>query len=174
MDLKIDVNILIIILLIVIALIIIRVLHVRLNNEHDGHPDQDRQVADGNGDVYYKARGHEQESIEMLLNRIDWGTGTEKRISWWVRILLPTIIAILLVVILILRRIPTIVEVIMFLVIIFVVFFAMRQYTYIHGDIYRDAYIRHDVNIIRDKLGLKSGEPDEPIDNFLNDKTLQS
>ena len=44
---------------------------------------------------------------------------------------------------------------------------------YTHGDIYRDSYVRTNVNLIRDKLNLLPGEPTEPQNNFSSDKLLQ-
>ena len=157
---------------IIIAVVLIVWLHGIIVTSTNGSSDSGRPVHEGNGDAYYKTRGSEQDSVEMLLNRIEWNTDFNKRYSYWPRVLLATVISVLLISILVYRKMPPISHIVLMIIIIFVVFYATGQYMYTHGDIYRDFYTRDDVNLIRKKLGLPAGEPSEPINNFPSDKLL--
>lgn len=162
-----------IIIAVIIAVILIVWLHELIVSSTNGSDDSGRPVHEGNGECYYKSRGNDDDSVEMLLNRIDWNTDFHKCYEFWPRVLLPTIISVILISLMIYRKLPPISHLILMVIIIFIVFYATFQYMYTHGDIYRDSYVRDNVNRIRDKLNLPAGEPSDPQDNFTNDKLLQ-
>lgn len=156
----------------VILFILIVGIHLFLRNEIYCNGIE-REKIEGNGDIYYMGRGNDSENISLLLHRTTWLTDSNKRISWWLRILEGSLISLLLIILLIYKCLPSIYDIIMIIVITFAAFFSIQQYYHTHGDVYISAYTRKNLQLIREKLSLSAGEillP--PTNNFTNIKNL--
>lgn len=149
------------IILIVVILIIVYVSRHK-SREKRGRGIKNRTVADGNGEAYYYGRGSKHDSIPELLDRIDWSTYLDKRITLWYRTIIITFIAMLLVMAFVVKRLLRPTEMIVLFFVIFVPLFAAHQLDYVHGDIYNDYYIKHNVELIREKLGVEKGKVRKP------------
>ncbi len=152
-----------IIILIIIILIIIYIVFISQPIELKG--DDTRMHEDGNGTIFYKGRGSEDESVEELLNRIEWSSYLFKRTSLIDRTLLISITLTIVIILLIFRSLPKPTDIVLLIIVIFVIIFAIINFFYVHGDIYNDYYIKNNVHLIRDKLNLHRSDPDAPLEN---------
>lgn len=150
--------------LIILIIVVIVILHVRKQQKLETRGDglQGRKAADGNGTSTYYGRGSPDDSIEELLNRIDWSSYLSKRITLWYKVFTMTLIIVVFVILLVLRKLPSPSKLIILFIVVFVPIYAMSQFYYVHGEIYNDYYIKHNVQLIREKLRLKAGCPGEP------------
>lgn len=154
------------IIMIITVLLVIVYIHYAKMRESKGYGIPGRKTADGNGTAYYHGRGGKGDSVSELLDRIDWSSYLEKRITMWYRMFMVTVIAIALIVVIVLRKLPTPPALILLSVSIFIPFYASHQLHYVHGDIYNDYYIRRNVRLLRAKLGLKRFDVPEPPDKI--------
>ncbi len=148
-----------IVILVIVILIILYIIQIQtkeLSTSSSG------RSADGNGDLYYLGRGDKDDSVEMLLNRIEWSSYLFKRTSLWSRILFVTIFIVLLIILVAIRKLPTPSTIVILFFVVFIPVYAAHQFFYTHGDVYNDYYIKNNVKIIRNKLNLSPGEPDDP------------
>jgi len=157
-----------ILLIIVIVLIVIAKRNVVTDLKGTG---EYREKHDGNGNAYYMGRGHSRESIEVLLDRIEWSTYLNSRISVIWRFFIITIIIMLFVVIVVMQKVPTPAKMILLFLAIFIPMFATHQLFYMHGDVYNDYYIKNNVQLLREKLDIphkkdkKLKEPTKKLPN---------
>lgn len=158
--------------LVIVVLIIVIAMYCYYQQyaERNGPPPGSDFQKEGNGKPYYKGRGADGDSLETLLERIDWISRKERRITWWTRLMFPTIFASIVVVLLAYRKIPKPAEFVIMLVTIFIFTLLFHSFFYIHGDYYPDAYLRMNTNLIRDKLGLPKNTPNnDPGDPLLDE-----
>jgi len=149
---------------IVIAIIVIIIL-IYIHNCQDQELTgcKTRQRGDGNGDIYYLGRGDINDDISTLVDRTQWASYLDKRVTFWQRIFVATIVAMIFVILLAMRKLPTPGGIIILFFCIFVPIYAVHQLFYVHGDVYNDFYIKNNMELIREKLGLEKNEPPIPI-----------
>lgn len=149
----------IIIIIVIIALILVakNCLGLELKGSGDG-----RLRGDGNGESHYLGRGHSSEPVALLLDRIEWSTYLENRISIISRFVIITVIIMLFVICVIMQKVPTPAKTILLFLVVFIPMYATHQLHYVHGDVYNDYYIKKNVHFIREKLDLKKGHPKRP------------
>lgn len=158
----------IIIIIVIIALILAakNCLGLELKGPGEGKLGEGRFRGDGNGESHYLGRGHPSESTAVLLDRIEWSTYLENRISIVSRFVLITIIIMLFVICVIMQKVPTPAKTILLFLVVFIPMYATHQMHYVHGDVYNDYYIKKNVHMLREKLGLKKGHPVHPRSNI--------
>ena len=144
----------------VIIIVVIIILWFALTNQRSKLKNGKN---DGEGSVFDKGRGSSKEDIETLLNRIDWSTYLYKRIGWHERFIIPTLIAVGIIILVVYKRLPSPVVIILLLIIIYISFLTFSAFFYFHGDMYNDFYIKNNVDMIRDKLKLYSETPPDSI-----------
>jgi hypothetical protein len=151
--------------LIILIIMVIVIVHVRKQQKLETRGDGlgGRKAADGNGTSTYYGRGSHEDTVEELLNRIDWASYLPKRITLWYKVFTITIVITLFIVLLVLRKLPSPSKLIILMITIFVPIYAMSQFYYVHGEIYNDYYIKDNVQLLRGKLHLKAGSPGEPL-----------
>jgi len=149
------------VLVIVLVLIIVMASNIMFR-ERKGKGIPGRTPADGNGTATYYGRGSREDSVQELLDRIDWASYGEKRTTRWTNYAILTIIAAFLVCILVMKKIPRPENIVILLVVIFIPFYAGHQLQYVHGDIYNDYYIKRNVELLRKKLGTEKGQIGNP------------
>lgn len=147
------------VIILVLVLVLIHVIKTQ-RSELSGHGK--RKNADGNGDIYYLGRGSKNDSTAELLDRIDWASYLDKRVTKWQRTFMITLIVMILVILIVLRKIPAPSTFILLFVAIFIPIYASNNMLYVHGDMYNDHYIKNNVTLLRQKLGLKKNLPSEP------------
>jgi len=151
------------VIVIIIAIVVFYIAgHQNTELRGQGH----RKKGDGNGDAVYLGRGHHKENVSEILNRIEWSTYLERRITQWHRIFLMSLIISILIILLIIRALPSAATFVLLFIIIFIPIMATRQLFYVHGDIYNDYYIKHNVEILRRKFGYEKEDPKEPTEEF--------
>lgn len=155
------------VMLIVIVVIIIYIRNCRMS-ELTGNGT--RKKGDGNAENYYYGRGSPQDSVSELLDRIDWSTYLEYRLSILQRLFIPIVISVLFIMVFVMNKVPTPGKTILLFLSIFVPAYATHQLYYIHGDVYNDYYIKRNVELIREKLGLKKGKVEKPRDDNIPDR----
>jgi hypothetical protein len=117
---------------------------------------------DGNGNSHCMGRGHSDDSVEELLDRIEWSSYLDRRIGFWKRIFPATIIATGIIMLVGYRSIPKPGIIIATAVAMFIPFYMARQLYYVHSDVYNDYYIKNNVKLLRAKLHLHKGNVREP------------
>ena len=135
---------------------------LRTNGEYDS--------VDGNGESHYLGRGDKSESIEVLLNRIQWSAYLERRTSFWARAVIATVIIVILIMFLVYRDLPKPTDIVIMLFVVFIPLYAINSFFYVHSDMYNDFYIKNNASLIQDKLGLHYSEPPEPVDPLPPDR----
>lgn len=116
---------------------------------------------DGDGHALMKGRGSDYDSSKVLLDRLEWSTYYESRISRWYRMIVITIIVIVLISLLALRKLPKPSTLVIMFVAIFIPFYATHNFYYTHGDIYNDYYMWDNIQRLRKRL-KEHGEYCEP------------
>lgn len=149
-------------IILIIVIVVLVYINVKKSREKRGGGIRGRKVADGNGEAYYYGRGSKLDSVGELLDRIDWASYLDKRIALWYRIIVITFIAMLLIMAFVTKRLLKPTEMLVLFFMIFVPFYASHQLDYVHGDIYNDYYIKHNVELIRDKLEIEKGKVRPP------------
>jgi hypothetical protein len=151
-----------IILIVVIIIVIIIMNHQEVEQRGRGK----RTRGDGNGDIYYLGRGSEQDSVAVLIDRIEWSAYLDKRTTLWQRVIITTFVVMFFVIALVLRKLPTPGTIILLFFTIFIPIYATHQLFYVHGDVYNDYYIKTNAELLREKLNLEKNDPPEPADNI--------
>ena len=119
----------------------------------------------GNGYLHYKGRGHKDDSIEDLLNRIWWLSTIENRTSKWRRILLASIIASGIILVLLVPQIPSPSQIFITILCIFLIFIGILSYYYFHCDRFPPYYIQENLNYLRKKLNYSEYPKEVDIDS---------
>lgn len=152
---------------IVIAIIVIIILvYIHSCQEQELRGSASRARGDGNGDIYYLGRGNIHDEVNTLVDRTQWCSYLDKRVTFWQRIFVATIVAMIFVILLAMRKLPTPGGIVILFFCIFVPVYAVHQLFYVHGDVYNDYYIKTNMELIRDKLGFEKSTPPDPIDNI--------
>lgn len=129
---------------------------------------EDNRCFDGNGKYQYKGRGSDNESIEILLQRISWSAknGVNNFIfSKSYLISYCSTLGIFLILYCLSKHIPTVYEFILFLLLIFVVTYSITGLFGFHTDRYPFYYIRNNTKRIQSKMGYIEKEPPNPQSN---------
>lgn len=162
------------ILLIVIVVLIIYTHNAKMK-ETKGKNVHGRKPMDGNGEAYYYGRGSDHDTVSQLLDRIDWSTYLEKRTAYWNRLFLTVLIVSVLIFLFVWRKIPHPSMAIFLFLAIFIPIYASHQFDYVHGDIYNDYHIKHNVELLRKKLGAeKRAFPPKPTDHIPSRTTVMN
>jgi len=149
-------------IILVIVVMILVFVNRQKSKEKRGGGIKGRIVADGNGEAYYRGRGSKHDSVAELLDRIDWASYLDKRITLWYRIIVITFIVMLFIMAFVIKRLLRPTEMVVLFFVVFVPFYASHQMDYVHGDIYNDYYIKRNVELIREKLGVEKGKVKAP------------
>jgi len=145
---------------IIIIIIVIILLFIVI--KHQGCELKGENGNDGDGTATRLSRGSEDDSIEELLNRLDWSSNLNERTSINERYFVCSIIVVILIIIIVYQGLPKPGMIIILFIIIFLPFYAFYNYFYVHGDIYNNYYIKKNVDILRSKLDVEAGIPSEP------------
>ncbi len=156
---------------IVIAIIIVLlIIYVKRKQIKEHTTNNGRKKADGNGDAYYLGRGSDEDSIGELLDRIEWSTYLNNRVTYWYRVFMISIIITAIVICFVMRKLPTPGVTILLFFVIFIPIYAVHQLQYVHGDVYNDHYIKRNVETLRKKLNLKKQHPKQPKEDNIPDR----
>lgn len=148
--------IVIVIIIFIVAYFIYTTQGPELNGRHV------REKGDGNGNALYLGRGSIDEPSNVLLDRIEWSSYLNRRISFWQRAFLMTLIALILIIMFAVRRLPKPTELVMLFICIFIPIVGVNSFFYTHGDVYNDYYIKMNAQMLRHKLGHVKNDPPEP------------
>ena len=135
---------------------------------------EDRNWEDGNGPLYYKARGSKNDSVEVLLDRIQWSTYLHKRANIWQRAFIIALIITLLIFLIVLLPLnkwclPYPGYIILVLIVSWLVILMGYSYFYTHGDIYNDYYVYRNVELLREKMNVVGKFRDDVDDPWCDD-----
>lgn len=120
---------------------------------------------DGNGKYQYKGRGYKKESVETLLNRIDWLAKNSVNDALYTTsyiIAFATTLAVFFIIYAFSGYILTVWEIVIILFAAFVVSFSIMNLFTFHTDRYRNYYIRKNIDYISKKLRTRIKEPPNP------------
>lgn len=134
----------------------------------------DLEEYDGNGENQYLGRGHSNETVENLLNRIDWTAkhaNTENYtksfiVSYCVFLCIFFILAIAKNIILKFSEMGII------FASIYIVVFSISNLFGFHTDRYSSYYIRQNIEYIQQKLLYKNNIPETPLQHNIPHRTL--
>ena len=148
-----------------ILFFIIFIIAISFNIKESRCPKEGAVCFDGNGKYQYKGRGHTNESVETLLQRIKWSAkNTQNRLLYSVSYIISFIV--LLAVIIILYGYSyycmVVSELVVLLLAIFIVVFSVFNLFDFHTDRYPQYYIIKNVLRIQKKLGLDNKDPPKP------------
>jgi hypothetical protein len=152
--------------LVILIIIIVIVIYISEHQNTELRGKGHRKKGDGNGDAIYLGRGHPKENVSEILDRIEWSTYLERRVTHWHRIFLMALVISFLVILFIIKALPTAASFVLLFIIVFIPIMATRQLFYVHADIYNDYYIKHNVEILRKKFGYDKSDPKEPTADF--------
>lgn len=107
---------------------------------------------DGDGPALLQGRGSEKEETEILLNRLEWSTYYESRITRWYRMVVVTVIIVILISLLAMRKLPKPSTIMILFLAVFIPMLATQHFYYAHGDVYNDYYMWKNIQIIRKRL----------------------
>lgn len=136
---------------------------------------KDQVCFDGNGKSQRRGRGHDDESVETLLNRIAWGAKHAQTHYLYSMSYIIAYAIMLGVVALVLQRCPTVYEMVMIIAGAFLITFSVFTLFNFHTDRYPLYYIRENVGRIKEKLKLDTTfkNPGKPIhDNRIPFRTF--
>ena len=162
-----------VIIVIVVTAIIVWIYFAQYE-ERNGPPPGSDFSKEGNGCIYYKGRGSEDDSVAVLLDRLEWLSRLERRITWWQRMVIPTAIVTVLVILIVFRGLPTPTQIILLIIVIFLPFILFHAFYHTHGDYYMFYYVRKDTQLIRDKLKLVKGIAPDPTSDDIPDRVFLS
>tara|TARA_R110002072_G_scaffold45565_6_gene126946 strand:- start:1667 stop:2263 length:597 start_codon:yes stop_codon:yes gene_type:complete len=155
-----------ILLIVVIVLVILWVNRLKLK-ESKGFSEKKGNIADGNGTAYAQGRGNDNDTVEELLDRIEWGSYSEQKVNNMYRYAGIVIISTALISILALRKLPKISTIIIIMIAVFVPMMAANSLYYVHGDIYSSYYIKDNAKRLRKKLNSRSYKEPPPAEDNL-------
>lgn len=140
----------------IVILVLAFILFVYVWNQqyYERNGEVDGKWMEGNGPIHDHGRGDKKESIATILDRMTWLSYCDVRISWWQRLVTPTLVAVALIC-LASKELPSPTMIVLMVITIFISFLAFRSYYQVHGDLYIDYYIRNNADIIRQKLNLE-------------------
>ena len=121
-----------------------------------------KDIQGGNGKIHYKGLGNEDESIETLLNRIYWVADSDGRNAKWKRSYIISFMATLLIICAIYKNVPSPRDLVILLICIFVVVMATTSFFRFHSDRFAPYYVRRNIQLIQQKLNLKTHDPGPP------------
>ena len=150
------------IIIIIVVVVVLVYVYRQQKLETRGEGLHGCKPGDGNGTSTYYGRGSKEDSVEELLNRIDWASYLPKRITLWYKVLVMSLIITVLVMLLVSRKLLTPSRLITLFVCVFIPIYAMSQFYYVHGEIYNDYYIKNNVDLLRQKLHAKAAHPPHP------------
>ena len=107
---------------------------------------------DGDGAALYTGRGSDYDDTETLINRIEWSTYYESKISRWYRMIIITIIIVALISLLALRKLPKPSTIITLVVLVFIPMYSCNNFYYTHGDVYNDYYTAENIRRLRKRF----------------------
>lgn len=124
-------------------------------------PYKNGKCYDGNGRYQYKGRGSKDESVEMLLNRIDWLAKNNLNkplytISYIISYLL--VLGVMVVMYATSEYILNVWEYLILLIVSYIITFSITNLIAFHTDKYPTYYIRNNIDYIADKLNIKLRE----------------
>ena len=128
--------------------------------------------SDGNGKYLYKGRGHDDESMETLLQRIDWSAKhfSDNDYLFILAYKISFLVSISLIIALF-PRWPTMWEVLLFLLISYIIIYSVLSLAQFHVARYPLYYIRDNVKRIQQRKHYRQQAPPDPILNDLPHRT---
>lgn len=125
-----------------------------------------KECYDGNGKYQYKGRGYKEESVDVLLSRIDWLAKNSSNKSLYTTsyiIAYPSLIAVIFILYAFSKYIMNYYELIVVLISIFIICFSILNLFDFHTDRYPSYYIRQNIKYIYSKLDIEyRHEPPNP------------
>ena len=137
----------------VIYIAILSLIFYIIYYKQDTEIKHNKKRKDGEGKIYRRGRGHEDENIELLLERIYWSTYLHKRVNKYERIILTTIL--ILVAFVTIFEVCSIFQLLGMGIIIFTFIYIFTNLMYVHGDIHNDGNVRKNIRLLEKKLKLK-------------------
>lgn len=129
---------------------------------------------DGNGKYQHKGRGHDDEDVETLLDRIDWlakhGDTSYIYTTSFIVAFLSTL-GVFLVLYGYSSYVPNEWEILIVVLTLFLIFFSVTTLFGFHDDRYPYYYIRSNIKRIQCQLGLDSSDPPRPVNNYIPHRT---
>lgn len=113
------------------------------------------QTTGPESDAYNKGYGSKQESVATLLTRIEWSNHCKGRVNLLPRHYIYSVIIVLFVLIAVLNRIPTGLELARGIFVSFLFLMALTNYNNHHGDKFPHYAIDSNVQLLRKKLKLR-------------------
>ena len=157
--------------IIIVIIVILLIIYIKSQRRKELKTNNNRKNQDGNGDAYYLGRGSKDDSSSELLDRIDWSTYLNNRITYWNTAFIISIIIIILIIMFIFRKVPPPGTLVLIFFLIFIPIYAVHQFQYTHGDVYNDYYIKRNVELLRKKFGFKKEKPRSPREDNIPDRT---
>lgn len=152
--------------IIILIIVIIICIYIYSTQEKELRGTGSRSRGDGNGEIYYLGRGSEIDTPMVLIDRIEWSSYLEKRITLWQRVFISTLASVIFVILLGTKKLPPPGTIVIMFLVIFIPFYAVHQLFYVHGDVYNDYYIKTNTQLLRNKLDYNKNTPPEPADNI--------
>lgn len=159
--------VLIIFTIIFFYVININVKTTRCNKDSD-------ECYDGNGCTQYKGRGEENETVDILLSRIDWLAKNSTNTSFYAVAYLIAYSIVLSVIFILYAYSKYIIspwEMILVLFASYIITFSILNLFQFHSEKYPHYYIRKNINYISKRFNIPIREPPKPIKNKLPHRT---
>jgi len=122
----------------------------------------DNVCKDGNGEIHYKGRKDENDTVEDLLNRIDWVSSSGLRTNNIMRSFNIAFLCSVFITAILWRKWPKIYEFLIVFGIIFIVTLSLLNLYEFHSGIYPIYYIKDDIQEIRKILNTSAKDPPKP------------
>ena len=125
----------------------------------------DGKCYDGNGKHQYKGRGHKDESLKVLLSRIDWLAKESGNHSLYLTSYIKAFaitLAVVFIIYAISSYIVSVWEIVIILFAAFIICFSITNLFDFHTDRYVNYYIRQNIEYIKKKYKLKIKEAPNP------------
>lgn len=124
-------------------------------------PYKNGKCYDGNGKYQYKGRGFKDESVELLLNRIDWLAKNSINKPLYITSYIISYILVLGVMVVLYatsQYILNVCEYVILLLVAYIITFSVTNLIAFHTDKYPTYYIRNNIDYIANKLNIKLKE----------------
>jgi hypothetical protein len=128
-------------------------------------PYKGGECFDGNGKFQYKGRGYKDESVDRLLNRIDWlAKNSNNKPLYTTSYIIAYVLSLAVLMILYAsgRYLLNVWEYILIIIISFVIVFSLINLSLFHTDKYPQYYIRQNIRYISKQLNIKEKDPGYP------------